>query len=99
MSIEIRVPDLGGAEDVEIIEVLVSVGDKVDVDAPLITVESDKASMDVPSPQAGTISSIEIKLGDKLNVDDLIALLEADDKAQEEDNASAAAAEECSGGV
>ena len=94
MSIEIRVPDLGGAEDVEIIEVLVSVGDKVDVDTPLITVESDKASMDVPSPQAGTISSIEIKLGDKLNVDDLIALLEADDKAQEEDNASAAAAEE-----
>ena len=83
MSIEIKVPDLGGAEDVEVIELLVNVGDSVDSDEPLITVESDKASMDIPSPQAGTVSEIKVAIGDRISEGDLIALLEASEQGKE----------------
>lgn len=63
---QILVPDLGGAEDVEVIEILVKSGDTVAKDDSLITLESDKASMDVPAPFAGTIKDIQIKVGDKI---------------------------------
>lgn len=75
-SIEIRIPDLGGATDVEIIEVIVNVDDTVNAEDPLITVESDKASMEVPCPEAGKILSIAVSLNDKVNEGDLIAVLE-----------------------
>ncbi len=78
MSIEIIVPDLGGAEDVEVIEVLVGEGDTVNIEDPLVTLETDKASMDVPSPQAGTITALKIDVGAKVNVGDVIAIIDAD---------------------
>jgi len=74
---EIKIPDLGGASDVEVIEILVSVGDSVDVETPLITVESDKASMDVPSPVAGTIKELSVDLGNLVNEGDVVAIVEA----------------------
>ena len=74
-TIEIKVPDLGGASDVEVIEILVSVGDSVNLEDSLITVESDKASMDVPASESGTVNSIEIKVGDNINVGDVIIKL------------------------
>lgn len=65
--IEIKVPDIGQSEAVDVIEVLVKVGDKLAVDDPIITLESDKASMDVPSPYAGVVESINVKVGDKVS--------------------------------
>lgn len=72
---EIKVPDIGGADKVDVIEILVNVGDQVDIDSPLITLESDKASMEIPSPMAGTIHSIHAKLGDKISEGDVILVL------------------------
>lgn len=76
MSIEIKIPDIGGATDVDVIEVMISVGDEVQVDDSLITLESDKASMEIPSPQAGKVTEVVIKVGDKVNEGHLILLLE-----------------------
>ena len=81
-SIEIKVPDLGGASDVEVIDVLINAGDEVAVEDSLITLESDKASMDVPSPAAGKITELKVSVGDTVNEGDVIALLEAADKAE-----------------
>ncbi|MFL0810761.1 MAG: dihydrolipoyllysine-residue acetyltransferase [Agarilytica sp.] len=75
----ITVPDIGGAEDVEVIEIAVSVGDSVEVDDSILTLESDKASMDVPSPSAGTIASILVKVGD--NVSEGSAIIELEENA------------------
>ena len=85
-SIEIKVPDIGGSEDVEVIEVLVSVGDTVAVDDPLITLETDKASMDVPSPQAGEIADIVVATGDKVSEGSVIVKLK-DESAQADEPA------------
>ena len=74
-ELEITIPDLGGASDVDIIELLVNVGDSVKADQPLITVESDKASMDVPSSHAGVITSISVAVGDQVNEGDAIVVL------------------------
>ena len=63
MSIEIKLPDIGG-DEVEVTEILVNVGDKVDVDQSIMTVEGDKASMEIPAPQAGIVKSILVKVGD-----------------------------------
>ena len=63
-SVEIRVPDIGDFKDLPIIEVLVKVGDEIKADESLLTVESDKATMDVPSPVAGVITELKVKLGD-----------------------------------
>lgn len=71
---EVKVPDVGG-DEVEVIEVLVSKGDSVDAEESLITVESDKASMDIPAPFAGTIEDIKVKEGDKIKEGDLLALI------------------------
>jgi dihydrolipoamide dehydrogenase len=66
-SIEIKVPDIGGFKDVAIIDLLVAPGDTVAVDASLITIESDKAAMDIPCPQAGVVEKLLIKVGDKVS--------------------------------
>ena len=74
--IELRVPDLGEFSDVEVIEILVSAGDSVEVEDALVTLETDKASMDVPASDPGTIVSVEVKVGDKLNTGDVVAIAE-----------------------
>ncbi len=75
-TIEIRVPDIGDFEAVPVIEVLVAVGDKVKTEQSLITLESDKATMEVPSPQAGVIKELKLSVGDEVSKDDLVAILE-----------------------
>lgn len=92
-TIEIKIPDLGGATDVEVIELLVNVGDTVEVEDSLITVESDKASMDVPASDAGIISEIKVNVGDKVNEGDVILSIEASDasaQSSDTDNVSGA---------
>ena len=76
-TIELKVPDLGGSHDVPVIEILVKVGDTVEKDQSLITLESDKATMDVPATQAGTIVELKVKVGDEVNDGSIIALIEA----------------------
>ena len=74
-TFEIRVPDIGDFEDVDVIDILVAPGAAVDVEDPLITLESDKATMDIPAPVAGTVDGIEVKVGDKVSEGDLIVSL------------------------
>ncbi len=78
-AVELKVPDIGDFKDVEIIEVLVKVGDTVAADQSLITIESDKASMEIPSSAAGVITELKVKVGDKVNQGSLIALAEGGD--------------------
>src|SRR5512137_2306536 len=75
--IEVKVPDIGDFKDVEVIELLVKPGDTVKAEQSLVTVESDKASMEIPSSHAGVIREMKIKLGDKVNEGSLLLLLEA----------------------
>jgi pyruvate dehydrogenase E2 component (dihydrolipoamide acetyltransferase) len=75
-TLEVRVPDIGDSHDVEVIEILVKAGDAVKAEQSLITVESDKASMEIPAPSAGVILELKVKLGDKVNQGDLIAMLQ-----------------------
>jgi len=77
VSVKLVIPDLGDFEDVEVIEVLVAAGDVVAVEDPLITLETDKASMDIPAEQAGKIVSVELEVGDKVSTGDTIAVVEA----------------------
>lgn len=74
--VDVTVPDLGGADAVDVIEINIKVGDSVEVDTGLITLESDKATMDVPSPFAGTIKEILVKVGDKLSEGQKVATIE-----------------------
>lgn len=80
MAIEIKVPDIG-ADEVEITEILVKVGDKVEAEQSLITVEGDKASMEVPSPQAGIVKEIKVSVGDKTETGKLIMIFDSADGA------------------
>ncbi len=80
--IEVRVPDIGDFQDVAVIELLVKPGDEVKPEQSLVTVESDKASMEIPSSAAGRVKELKVKLGDKLNAGDLIALLEGAARAE-----------------
>ncbi|TXT93148.1 pyruvate dehydrogenase complex dihydrolipoyllysine-residue acetyltransferase [Escherichia coli] len=80
MAIEIKVPDIG-ADEVEITEILVKVGDKVEAEQSLITVEGDKASMEVPSPQAGIVKEIKVSVGDKTQTGALIMIFDSADGA------------------
>jgi len=73
---EVRVPDLGDFKDVEVIDVLVKLGDRVEVDTPLLTLETEKATMDVPSTAAGVVKSLALKKGDRVSKGALIGLLE-----------------------
>jgi len=75
--VEVMVPNIGDFKDVSVIEVLVKVGDTVKVEQSLVTVESDKASMEIPSSVAGEIKEIAVKLGDKINIGDLLAIIQA----------------------
>src|SRR5258708_37744867 len=75
--VEIKVPDIGDFKDVEIIELLVAPGDRVAPEQSLITVESDKASMEIPSPMAGIVRELRVKLGDKGSQGSPILELEA----------------------
>ena len=74
---EVRVPDIGDFKDVPVIEVLVKPGDRVEKEQPLVTLESDKATMDVPSPSAGTVVQLRVKVGDKVSEGSVIMTLEA----------------------
>lgn len=107
MAIEIKVPDIG-ADEVEITEILVKVGDKVEAEQSLITVEGDKASMEVPSPQAGIVKEIKVSVGDKTETGKLIMIFDSADgaadaapaKAEEKkEEAAPAAAPAATGGV
>ena len=76
-TIEVKVPDIGDFKDVPVIEVLVKLGDVVKADDPLVTLESDKATMEVPSPAAGTVRELKVKLGDKVAEGVVILTLES----------------------
>lgn len=85
---EIKVPDIGDFDEVEVIEVLVSAGDAVEQEQPLITLESDKATMEVPATAAGTVAVVKVAEGDKVSQGDVIVLLEEEDlTAQSAENA------------
>ena len=88
-KIELIVPDLGDFADVEVIEILVNVGDTVAVEDALVTLETDKAAMDVPSTHAGVIVSIDVGAGDKVSAGDKVATIEvvADEAADIESTA------------
>ncbi|MGP4842681.1 dihydrolipoyllysine-residue acetyltransferase [Marinobacter sp. 1Y8] len=96
---DIRVPDLGGADSVEVIEVSVAAGDQVDDEDPILVVESDKASVELPAPSGGTIKSIFVKVGDRISEGDVVGQIEvasarAEPEAEEADNAAKPAATE-----
>ncbi|MFX5710009.1 biotin/lipoyl-containing protein, partial [Acinetobacter baumannii] len=74
---EVKVPDIGDFKEVEVIEVMVKVGDTIKVDQSLITVESDKASMEIPSSQAGVVKEVKVKVGDKVAEGSLLLMVEA----------------------
>ncbi|HEY1076773.1 MAG TPA: biotin/lipoyl-containing protein, partial [Fontimonas sp.] len=76
-TIEVKVPDIGNYDGVPVIDVLIAVGDSVEKDQPLIVLESDKATMEVPAPSAGVVREIKAKLGDKMSEGQVICLLEA----------------------
>src|SRR5947208_7729431 len=78
---EVKVPDIGDFKDVPVIEVFVKPGDTVKADDPLVTLESDKATMDVPSPTAGVIKDLKLKVGDKVSEGTVILTLEARETA------------------
>jgi len=80
--VEIKVPDIGDFSGVEVIEVLVSPGDAIDVEQALLTLETDKASMEVPSPMSGTVKEVKVSVGSKVSQGDLILMLELADQAQ-----------------
>ena len=84
-------PDLGGSDNVEIIEVAVSEGDDVNAEDPLITLESDKASMDVPSPHSGKIVALTVKEGDTVSEGDVIGQMEIAGEGDDDSDADAPA--------
>nr|WP_257027132.1 dihydrolipoyllysine-residue acetyltransferase [Pseudomonas flavescens] len=89
---EVKVPDIGSSAKASIIEVAVKPGDTIDVDQSLITLESDKASMEIPSPAAGVVESVSVKVGDEVGTGDLILVLKGAAGAQPKQAASAPAA-------
>src|ERR1700704_6156545 len=76
-TVEVKVPDIGDFAEVEVIELLVKPGDAVKAEQSLITVESDKASMEIPSTHAGVVKELKVKIGDKVNEGSLVMMLEA----------------------
>ncbi len=85
-EVEVKVPDVGDASDVTVVEVMVAVGDEVEADAGLVALESDKATMEVPAPQAGKVLSIEVSEGDNVGEGTLIARLEVQGAAAGDDS-------------
>ena len=76
MAQNISVPDIGDFKDVEVIEVLVKPGDQVNKDDPIVTIESDKSSVEIPSPSAGEIKDLKVKIGDKVSEGSILATIE-----------------------
>ena len=102
----IKIPDIGGAEGAEIVEVLVAPGDTIEVEQSLIVVESDKASMEIPAPQAGVVTELRVAVGDTVSEGDVILLLEgapestaSDDTAGGEDAPSPAPVDDLQSGA
>ena len=96
----IQLPDIGDFESVEIIEVLVNVGDVIEEETSLITVESDKASMEIPAPQAGTVTSVLVKPGDKVSIgSDLVVIEARDANAATGDSSADSSAEDASAAI
>jgi pyruvate/2-oxoglutarate dehydrogenase complex dihydrolipoamide acyltransferase (E2) component len=83
-NLKITVPDMGDFKDVEVIEVLVKEGQSIDKNESIITLESDKSSVEVPSTHSGKVDKISIAVGDKINKGDLILTLESSEKKEEE---------------
>src|SRR5262245_46404448 len=81
MAIEVKVPDIGDFKDVPIIEIHVQPGARVKAEDPLITLESDKATMDVPAPQAGTVAELKVAVGDRVGEGAVILVLEPEGAA------------------
>jgi pyruvate dehydrogenase E2 component (dihydrolipoamide acetyltransferase) len=79
----IKVPDIGGSSNVDVIEILVKVGDHIHVDTPIVTLESDKASMEIPSSHGGIVKSIQVKVGDKVSQNDVLLTLEVASTAEQ----------------
>ncbi len=90
--VEVKVPDIGDFKEVEVIELMVKVGDTIKVDQSLVTVESDKASMEIPSSHAGVVKELKVKIGDKIAEGSLVLVLEASDAAAAPAEAAPAAA-------
>ncbi len=80
-SIEVKVPDIGDFDEVSVIELLVKPGDTVKPEQSLVTVESDKASMEIPSSAAGVVKELKVKLGDKVNEGSVLVVLESAEPA------------------
>ena len=78
-TVEVRVPDIGDFRDVEVIELMVGAGEKIARDQSLVLVESDKASMEIPSPQAGIVREMKVKLGDHVSEGSLLLLLDVEE--------------------
>ncbi|WPL17931.1 Dihydrolipoyllysine-residue acetyltransferase component of pyruvate dehydrogenase complex [Thiorhodovibrio winogradskyi] len=97
-EIDIRLPDIGDFSDVPVVDVLVSVGDQIAVEQSILTLESDKATMEIPSPRAGVVTSVAVKVGDRLNQGDLLFKVQAsltnvkDKPGDDEESAPAPAA-------
>src|SRR5215475_13784348 len=89
-STEVKVPDIGDFKEVEVIEVLVKPGDAVAKEQSLITLESDKATMEIPSPADGVVQSIKLKVGDKVSKGALILELDAKERAKAAEKPKAA---------
>jgi pyruvate dehydrogenase E2 component (dihydrolipoyllysine-residue acetyltransferase) len=83
MSMDVKVPDIGDFKDVPVIEVLVKAGDAVKAEDPLVTLESDKATMDVPAPAAGVVKEVKVKVGDKLSEGSFVLILDASEAKPE----------------
>ena len=83
---KVRIPDIGDFKDVPVVEVLVNVGDKLKAEDSLITLESDKATIEVPSPHSGTVKEITVKVGDKVSEGSEILVMEV--SAEEENKAT-----------
>ena len=82
-TVEVKVPNIGDFKEVEVIELMVKVGDTIKVDQSLITVESDKASMEIPSTHAGVVKEIKVKVGDKIAEGSALLVVEAAEGAAE----------------
>src|ERR1700712_4233862 len=80
-TIEVKVPNIGDFKEVEVIEVMIKPGDTIKVDQSLITVESDKASMEIPASHAGVVKELKVKVGDKVSEGSVLLSLEASDAA------------------
>ncbi|CAG9205188.1 pyruvate dehydrogenase, E2 subunit [Paraburkholderia sabiae] len=91
-AIEVKVPDIGDYKDIPVIEVLVKAGDTVEKEQSLVTLESDKATMDVPSPASGTVKEVKVKLGDTVSEGTLIVLLDGEGGGAAKGNGAAAPA-------